>query len=127
LTLAAAALATVGVSASAGATVFNGSGSIDDTTSTIQFEPLAASAPSGADVSGPCDEVEHVNDPRCLGEATSGTGGSSSDDHDSDDHDSDDHDSDDHDSDDHDSDDDDSDDDDSDDDDSDIGGESTDD
>jgi hypothetical protein len=46
-----------------------------------------APAATGEDISGPCDELEHANDPRCTGGAVdddrSGTGGDG-DDHDDD-------------------------------------------
>jgi hypothetical protein len=44
---------------------------------------------SGLDISGPCDEAEHANDPRCTGAAADGdddnSGPGSADDNDSDD------------------------------------------
>ncbi len=74
--LAAATLAAIGVSAAAGATVFDGRGSTDDTPSTTRVGSTVTSvlattsSSAGGDISGPCDEVEHADDPRCVGVAS---------------------------------------------------------
>jgi len=34
--------------------------------------PAATTTANGEDISGPCDEAEHANDPRCTGGATAG-------------------------------------------------------
>ena len=51
--------------------------------------PGATTTANGEDVSGPCDEAEHANDPRCTGAAADGdddnSGPGSADDNDSDD------------------------------------------
>jgi hypothetical protein len=39
-----------------------------ETTTPTTTEPAAPVAPQGdVDISGPCDEAEHANDPRCVG------------------------------------------------------------
>ncbi len=79
--LAAATLAAIGVSAAAGATVFDGRGSTDDTPSTTRVGSTVtsvlatASSSAGGDISGPCDEVEHADDPRCVGGVDSSSSG----------------------------------------------------
>ena len=67
-TLFAAALAALGV-ALAVAVVAAGSGGTDP----LELDPIGSTTPvttsTGApnDISGPCDEAEHRNDPRCAG------------------------------------------------------------
>jgi hypothetical protein len=38
----------------------------------------STTVPGGVDISGPCDEAEHANDPRCTGGVVAGNGGSGS-------------------------------------------------
>jgi hypothetical protein len=51
--------------------------------------PAATTTANGEDISGPCDEAEHANDPRCTGAAADGdddnSGPGSADDNDGDD------------------------------------------
>ena len=35
--------------------------------SSVATEPGATTTETGIDISGPCDEAEHTNDPRCVG------------------------------------------------------------
>ena len=75
-TLFAAALAAMGV-ALAIAVVAAGSGGADP----LELEPIGATTPvttsteAPNDVSGPCDEAEHGNDPRCAGVGAAGDDG----------------------------------------------------
>ena len=75
-----------------------GATSTDDTTTGTTTATTTAATTTGAttteDISGPCDEAEHANDPRCAGGITtdddggdddrSGSGRGSDDDHDDD-------------------------------------------
>ncbi len=53
-------------STEAGTTVETGTTTVEDGTTTVE---------DGVDISGPCDEAEHANDPRCTGEAPAGSSG----------------------------------------------------
>jgi hypothetical protein len=64
---AAGVLGTVGLASALG-------GHADPTPSTVRFARSATSSspasPQQVDISGPCDELEHVDDPRCAGVVT---------------------------------------------------------
>jgi hypothetical protein len=40
---------------------------VDSTTSTLDTTTAETTTTEGLDISGPCDEAEHANDPRCTG------------------------------------------------------------
>ena len=64
-----AVAAAITSTSSAGTTGATDGATIGGTTSTL--EDSAVPAPTGTgDVSGPCDEAEHANDPRCSGAQT---------------------------------------------------------
>src|SRR6266508_5949562 len=70
LLAAAAAALLVGGAAATLAISDNSLARAGSTTSTL---PAVAPAGTTEDVSGPCDEAEHANDPRCAGTTTSTT------------------------------------------------------
>ena len=64
--LAVPALLAVGVHLAAGTSLTSPPAAV----ARVSTEPIAAPAEPPADVSGPCDEAEHRNDPRCAGGTT---------------------------------------------------------
>ena len=73
--LAAVVVASQGADDPAGATGTTTTTETQDRTNTVEDNPARqgadddAAAQNGVDISGPCDEAEHANDPRCGGQA----------------------------------------------------------
>jgi hypothetical protein len=62
----------VGVVMGAGAVGTDDETTVTDTvTETVEAPKQEDEREAGEDISGPCDEAEHANDPRCTGAATS--------------------------------------------------------
>lgn len=73
---AAVLVAVAGVALAGGASsAFEGGSSGIVSTDATTTDTLGTETGARVDISGPCDEAEHANDPRCTGEAPAGSSG----------------------------------------------------
>jgi hypothetical protein len=61
--------------ASSSTTIESGTTSTERGTTTTSTERGTTTVEDPGDISGPCDEAEHANDPRCTGGAPAGSSG----------------------------------------------------